>query len=123
MAKDDYTEEQKAILKELAPHIEAMRNFYMDLLLNLEKQNAGDPDGTACLGAILGGLSISRKNAKVTEKVDTLVFASEVFREMISVEKLMALGVLTAKMVGNDEFGWPMYQITEEPDMNKLFKT
>ena len=123
MSKNDCTEEEKAILKELAPYIDEMKYLYNVLLVNLEKQNADEPELTACYGAIMGGLSASRKNPKVTEKVDTIMFAAEVFRVMVSVEKLMALGVLTAKIDGCDDCGWPIYKITEEPDMKKLFDT
>ena len=108
------TKEHGDILRELAPHLEIMEEWYDRILQMqlLDGKNEEDASGPASVMAVMLGLSLSRNTKQVTEKVENITFAQEIFRIMVGVKKLIKLGLVEGNVEGTDEFGWPQYHIT-----------
>ena len=108
------TKEQEKVLIELAPYLAAMEVIYCQFCeaqFSKDKSKK-DVSGPASLLAILSGLCMARGQSKITEKPDNLIFAQEIFKTFLSVKKLLILGLIEGQIEGVDEYGWPMYHIT-----------
>lgn len=116
---DKPTQEQAKVLKELAPFLETMAGLYQDAVDTLVQdgktvEEASEP---AALYAIMGGLTMSRGEEEITEKVTNLIFAKEIFKKFVGVNHLFQLGLVEGEMIGKDEYDWPMYRIDKTAEV------
>ena len=110
---DDIRQDTKDLLKELAPHIPMMTEHYYGYLRVLLSDAKPEevPSDSAALAAVMSALVVSRGTDTITEKPANLVYASEILKIWIGVNKLMDAGAIEGCIEGVDEYGWPMYKI------------
>lgn len=109
----DINKEQSKLLKEIAPYIDKMEGVYCAILAGKSDMKMTDEEkqSAAALGAVMAGLSLARNTENVTEKIENLIVLQDIFAIHMSVNMLMAAGVIKGKFEGKDENGWPVLKI------------